>query len=114
MPTSCASFARSLIRRWICSSTESMRARTASSFAVLGGLLRAAMAARSDEPRREDARDGADPAEEILADGAVDIDERVGVFAARLVEQIRDVDPGFRQAGRDLSHHVGHVAVGYA
>ena len=35
----------------------------------------------SDQSRRENARDGADPVEEILADGAVDVDERVRVLA---------------------------------
>src|ERR1700677_494674 len=99
MTTSCASLARSLIRRWICSSTPSMRARTVSSFAVLGEaagaaawrrreVFLAAMAAESDQPCRQHAGDGADPAQQIFADGAIDVDERVRVFAPRLVEKI--------------------------
>src|SRR5512146_2592625 len=116
MPTSCASFARSLIRRWICSSPLSMRARTASSFAACGTparapaarggpprreVLLAAMAAVSDEPCREDAFDAAELRQHLLADGAIDIDERVGVLAPRLVEKIGDVDFGAGETGRD-------------
>ena len=121
----CASLARSLIRRWICSSTLSMRARTASSFTVLGEaevvlaprrreVFLAAMATESDEPRRENARNAADARQQILADDAVNVDERVRILAPRLVEKIRDVDPRIGQdAGQNLADHVGDVAVGY-
>ena len=39
---------------------------------------------------------------------------RVGVFAAGLVEQFGDVQRGAGEHGRDLAHHVRHVAVGDA
>src|SRR6185437_12054735 len=138
MPTSWASFARSLIRRWICSSTPSilartasrppgglevLRARTDSGFALLGSAERAAaprprevflaaMVAASDEPRRENAGDAADLPQDFVAGRAVDVDQRVRILAPGLVEQIGDVDPGAGETGRDLPDHVGNVAVG--
>ena len=50
--------------------------------------------------------------EHLLADRAIGVDEGVGVFAARLVEQVRDVQLRGGEAGGDLSDHVRHVAVG--
>ena len=45
-------------------------------------------------------------------DRAVDVDQRVGHLAARLVDHVVDVEPGLRHRGRDLAEHVGHVGVG--
>ncbi len=44
--------------------------------------------------------------------GAVEVDQRVGELAARLVQQVRDVELRGRQTGRDLADHVRHVLVG--
>ena len=43
--------------------------------------------------------------------GAVDVDQRVGHVAARLVDHVVDVEPGLRHRGRDLAEHVGHVGI---
>src|SRR5437763_13985851 len=75
---------------------------------------RSPFAARSGDARRQPPVDGAEPLEELLADAAVGIDERVGVLAARLVQQVGDIDPVRGETGGDLAYHVGHVAVGDA
>src|SRR6185437_15023640 len=50
-------------------------------------------------------------AEQVLAHRAVGVDERVGVLAAGLVEQVSDVEARRGEAGGYLADHVGHVAV---
>src|SRR5439155_22766507 len=75
---------------------------------------RSPFAARSGDARRQHPVDGADPLEELLADAAVGIDERVGVLAARLVQQVGDIDPMRGETGVVLAYHVGHVEVGVA
>src|SRR6516162_7553095 len=61
--------------------------------------------------RREDALDGTDLREQFRTERAIGVYQRVGVLAAGLVEQVRDVDAVCGEAGGDLSHHVRDVAV---
>ena len=51
----------------------------------------------SDDARRQHAIDGANPPSSSSLERAVGVDERVGVLAARLVQQIRDVDARARR-----------------
>src|SRR5688572_15231913 len=51
-------------------------------------------------PGAQYAVDGPDPLDEARGDLAVDVDQRVGELALRLVEQVRDVEAGVGEARR--------------
>src|SRR4051812_15871230 len=56
--------------------------------------LAAAIRLRSDNACGEHAFDAANLFHDVAPDGAIGVDERVGVFAARLVQQVGDVQVG--------------------
>src|SRR3546814_9717840 len=64
-----------------------------------------------DHARRQHARNGGNFLRRFLNLTAVDINDRVCQAAARLVEQIGDVDLTLGQRRRDLADHVRHVLV---
>src|ERR1700689_2748399 len=127
MPALCASRARWFSSSCSFSSTASISARSepssiAASLPVgfrpacfLGRLLlRAAMVSirSAPEPGGQYAVDRADALHQRLVGDAFGIDQRIGVLAARAIEQLGDVELCTGETGGDLAHHVGHVGVG--
>ena len=74
--------------------------------------LRTALSPRAGSAPPARRRSRASPASTSAQHRAVDVDQRVGHLAARLVDHVVDVQPGLRHRGGDLAEHVGHVGVG--